>query len=314
MPINQVNPNVNNIPGSASNFGFNLMQPMMNNLQQENLNPGGGGGFGASNYFNQNSLNIPNIQPQMQPDFRIPNNFNNPQGGMMNNSLPPSNVNMQNLGLGLMSNIGGFGDFGNIPQFQNSNISNNSYNPNDMNMNMGNPMFYNTMRNDPNFMNRFVQQSENNLNTQNEEEAKLRQEEDIQKMAEYEEEMRKVKDYMENYLKYNKNITYIKQDLFDIRRSEKFHERDRYFFEELIQKPLKASGLTGMGNIHIDKSGILINKKAKINFPKENDYFDKLNKDGIYLDYVKKEVYSFNIQKLEQRLIREVLNLNLIKL
>ena len=30
----------------------------------------------------------------------------------------------------------------------------------DMNMNMGNPMFYNTMRNDTNFMNRFVKKSE----------------------------------------------------------------------------------------------------------------------------------------------------------
>jgi len=174
------------------------------------------------------------------------------------------------------------------------------------------PMFYNTMRNDPNLVNRFFEMQNNmqqNPDRQNEEEMRLRQEEEMHRLLDDEEEITKLKDKMKNYFKSNKNIAYIKQDLFGTRRSEYFNDRDRYFFEELIQLPLKTSGFFGLGNVFLDKTALFAGKsngKMSLGYSKERNYFDKLSKDGVYLDYVKKKVYSYNLQKLEQRLLREV--------
>lgn len=37
----------------------------------------------------------------------------------------------------------------------------------------------------------------------------------------------------------------------------------------------------------------------------EDEYFERAIKDGIYLDYVKQQLFSFNINKTEQRSLRE---------
>ena len=37
----------------------------------------------------------------------------------------------------------------------------------------------------------------------------------------------------------------------------------------------------------------------------EIEYFSKMSKDGVYIDYIKKIIYTYNIQKVEQRCLRE---------
>ncbi len=198
-----------------------------------------------------------------------------------------------------------------MTNMNNFNMQNPNFNPNDQ-------MFYNTMRNDPNLINRFLAENNmQNINTQNEEEMRLKQEEEMLRLIEDEEQIRKMKNHMKEYLNTNKhNFTYIKNDLFDTRRSEYFNERDRYFFEELILQPLITSGFLGLGNVLLDKSPILADKSKQNLIIRSNDedYFNNLHRDGIYLDYIKKKVYSYNIQKLEQRLIREVSLENLFKI
>ena len=72
-----------------------------------------------------------------------------------------------------------------------------------------------------------------------------------------------------------------------IPRSEYFYKRDRAFLEELILAPIKTMGATG--------------RKLVTDF----EYFERAIKDGIYLDYVKQQLFSFNINKTEQRSFRE---------
>lgn len=308
--INPLNPNfsssnnnnnfqpTNNL-GFRSNYNLSSSQPDLNNSMPAggyNLNPQG---FGI--------LNRPD--PQIMNNFPNPagfnNNINNPMQNTMGLNLPfqpRGTVNLSQLGM----DMNAFNNFANTNNFNNLNQSVASAGA------QGMPMFYNTMRNDPNLINRFFEMQNNmqNLNTQNEEEMRLRQEEEMQRMLEDEMEIQKLKDQMKNYFKTNKNISYIKQDLFGIRRSEYFNERDRFFFEELIQLPLKTSGFLGLGNVLLDKTALFADKspgKMGVGYSKERNYFDKLSKDGVYLDYVKKKVYSYNIQKLEQRLLREVI-------
>jgi hypothetical protein len=98
-------------------------------------------------------------------------------------------------------------------------------------------------------------------------------------------------------------------------KSEHINERDRYFFEELIQQPLKTAGFLGMSTIVIDKSllfkNILANSDNKsttqnyYQHDDSSDYFFRMIKDGIYLDYIKKRINSYNLQKVEQRALRE---------
>lgn len=335
--MNPINPNIssnNNLnpnnfgpqPGT-SNLGFRHNYNL-NTTQQEQNNS-----MPATNYnLNQLGIGLLNRADPNMNNYQANNLGNNQTGQGLNalNNLPfpkRGTVNLSALGMDM-------NQFNNIRLANNLNEPNNNFNSmNNMNFNnnynennynnfggmnqsaaSGNqipPMFYNTMRNDPNLVNRFfeIQNNMQNLNTQNEEEMRLRQEEEMQRMLEDEMEMQKLKDQMKNYFKSNKNIAYIKQDLFSIRRSEYFNERDRYFFEELIQLPLKTSGFLGLGNVMLDKAALFADKsKGKMNagFNQEKNYFDKQTKDGVYLDYVKQKVYSYNLQKLEQRLLREV--------
>ncbi|MCQ2816963.1 MAG: hypothetical protein MJ252_06835 [archaeon] len=102
-------------------------------------------------------------------------------------------------------------------------------------------------------------------------------------------------------------------------RSEYFYSRDRLFLEDLIMKNLKVEGPLGRGVVKdIDKAAYF---KDDRNFKADNlayydndeEYFEPYIKDGIYLDYIKKLIYSYNIQKLEQRTMRENKNENFKK-
>jgi hypothetical protein len=105
-----------------------------------------------------------------------------------------------------------------------------------------------------------------------------------------------------------------------VSKSEYIDERDRYFFEELIMQPLKTAGVIGTSTINLDKSqlykNILINPgNNELNkstttqnhylHEDKSDYFFKMTKDGIYLDYIKKLIHSYNLQKVEQRALNE---------
>lgn len=64
-----------------------------------------------------------------------------------------------------------------------------------------------------------------------------------------------------------------------------------------------------MGTIDIDKGKFL---QIGLNAFTEkelfsDDYFYKMNKDGLYIDVVKRLTTSYNLQKVEQRCIRAVL-------
>lgn len=352
LPNNYNNNNFNNFNNYGSQnpnfqYGYNPNANLSNNnsLQNSfNLNnhlQSGGGGVMSNNFNINNDLNNNIIASNVNPLLNTNNNnFANYNYGTnvnnlntsqqeLNNSMPNAGYNMNQLGFGILNRAMGSNlqnmDLASNFNNNNYNMSIDQYNPRRQTVNLsqmaGNmnymgdaPMFYNTMRNDPNLINRFIEmqnlQNMQNLNTQNEEEMKLRQEEEIQRMLEDELRMQNIQDDLKNYMKTNKNITYIKQDLFDIRRPEYFNERDRFFFEELIQQPLKTNGFLGMGNVNLDKAALWADNSAGkfIEYgPQQNEYFDKISKDGVFLDYVKKKVYSYNIQKLEQRLLREVL-------
>ena len=324
---NSNNNNFNNINlQSAANLGFRSnYNPNTSQQEMNNSTPAGGFnmgqlGFGLLNRADPNMFNYQNMPGFNNNNNNENNNLNNLSNQMMQNPnsfnlpfRPRGTANLSQLGIDLNA----FNNLNNLNSNPINNNLNNNFNNNNLNQTLnsaGNkapPMFYNTMRNDGNLINRFFEMQNNmqNINTQNEEEMRLRQEEEMQRMQEDEMEIQKLKDEMKNYFNTNKNISYIKQDLFETRRSEYFNERDRYFFEELIQLPLKTNGFLGIGNVLLDKNALFADKSPgnmSVGYSKQSNYFDKLSKDGVYLDYVKKKVYSYNIQKLEQRLLREV--------
>ena len=76
-------------------------------------------------------------------------------------------------------------------------------------------------------------------------------------------------------------------------------------------QPLKTNGILGTKLVDdFDKQALF--QEEEVFHPvshyipdDEEEYFEKAVKDGIYLDYIKKLIYSFNIQKIEQRAARE---------
>ena len=94
-------------------------------------------------------------------------------------------------------------------------------------------------------------------------------------------------------------------------RSEYFYSRDRAFLEGLILAPLKTEGISGRKFVTEFKKDTLFDDKEAfqehdlIQLNDEDEYFERAIKDGIYLDYVKQQLFSFNIQKIEQRAFRE---------
>ena len=96
-----------------------------------------------------------------------------------------------------------------------------------------------------------------------------------------------------------------------IPRSEYFYKRDRAFLEELILAPIKTMGATGRKLVtDFNKESLFDDKEAFqeqdiLQLNDEDEYFERAIKDGIYLDYVKQQLFSFNINKTEQRSFRE---------
>ena len=70
-------------------------------------------------------------------------------------------------------------------------------------------------------------------------------------------------------------------------------------------KPLITEGIFGMDNVKIDKKKIL-GDKGEQTFEFNQDYFDNMKFDGCYIDIIKKQINSYNLQKVEQRCLREV--------
>jgi len=316
--MNTLNPNIsNNInnnfqPTAGMGYGVNYNNPNIPQQVMNNSLPAGGFNMNQMGLGILNRVNPEMFNYQTMPGFNNNNSNNQMQQQYADMGFYPrrGTVNLSAMGTGMEMNA--FNN--NLPNqnvnFNNVNILNQSYGSGGGAAQIP-PMFYNTMRNDPNLINRFFEMQNNmqNLNTQNEEETRLRQEEELQRMIDDEAEMQNLKDEMKLYLKTAKNIAYIKQDLFGICRSEYLNERDRYFFEELIQQPLKTSGFLGLGNVMLDKNALFADKSKgnlSLGYSKNTNYFDKICKDGVYLDYVKQKVYSYNIQKIEQRLLREV--------
>jgi hypothetical protein len=87
-------------------------------------------------------------------------------------------------------------------------------------------------------------------------------------------------------------------------RSDHIDLRDRYFFEELLLQPLKTAGLFGTENIKLDKS-LIIGQENNYLVEQNMNYFFKMSKDGIYIDYIKNLITTYNLQKIEQRALRE---------
>ena len=94
-------------------------------------------------------------------------------------------------------------------------------------------------------------------------------------------------------------------------RSEYFYKRDRAFLEKLILCPIKTMGATGRKLVtEFNKELLLKNKEGFqeqdiMQLNNEDEYFERAIKDGIYLDYVKQQLFSYNINKIEQRSFRE---------
>ena len=151
---------------------------------------------------------------------------------------------------------------------------------------------------------------------------KYDEEEDIEKMKkkEDEEEEENIKKNTREERNKRRELLFGKGGLYNIPvdiflpRSEYFYARDRAFLEELILAPLKTEGISGRKFVsEFNKESLFTDKEAfkeqdLMQLNDEDEYFERAIKDGIYLDYVKQLLFSFNIQKIEQRAFREEKN------
>ena len=141
--------------------------------------------------------------------------------------------------------------------------------------------------------------------------------EEIKKKKEKEEEDENIKKNTREERNKRRELLFGKGGLYNIPvdiflpRSEYFYSRDRSFFEELILAPLKTEGVSGRKFVsEFNKEPLFDDKEAfkaqdVLQLNEDDEYFERAIKDGIYLDYVKQQLFSFNIQKIEQRAFRE---------
>ena len=141
--------------------------------------------------------------------------------------------------------------------------------------------------------------------------------EEIKKKKEKEEEDENIKKNTREERNKRRELLFGKGGLYNIPvdiflpRSEYFYSRDRAFFEELILAPLKTEGVSGRKFVaEFNKEPLFDDKEAfkaqdVLQLNEDDEYFERAIKDGIYLDYVKQQLFSFNIQKIEQRAFRE---------
>ena len=141
--------------------------------------------------------------------------------------------------------------------------------------------------------------------------------EEMKKKKEKEEEDENIKKNTREERNKRRELLFGKGGLYNIPvdiflpRSEYFYSRDRAFFEELILAPLKTEGISGRKFVaEFNKEPLFDDKEAfkaqdVLQLNEDDEYFERVIKNDIYLDYVKQQLFSFNIQKIEQRAFRE---------
>jgi hypothetical protein len=89
--------------------------------------------------------------------------------------------------------------------------------------------------------------------------------------------------------------------LYKIRKNNKSQEKDNYNSENFNSN----SNLNKEKNLESQQG--LIEKLDKNNTTNKDsdDYFYDSSRDGVYLDIIKKQIFSYNLQKVEQRCIRD---------
>ena len=322
QPFNQIPQNFQN-PIGPNNSGYipgpNIINPP-NPVEQ--LNP-----------YN---LNIP---PNL--NYSVPGGIRGSNMPFLSGSINPNvnpyanNIPNQNLGASIGPNMGMIGP--------NLNQSINPFDPNTnyLQQNMyGNPMMNpnnaipgvenmanNVAVNDPDLqMNQFIVNRMKEREKMKEQTKEIyrrlsdkyddQELDDLEKKEEEEEEENIKKNTREERNK-RRELLFGKGGLYNIPvdiylpRSEYFYSRDRAFLEELILAPLKTEGVSGRKYVsQFNKEPLFEDKEAfqkqdLIKLTDEDEYFERAIKDGIYLDYVKQQLFSFNIQKTEQRSFRE---------
>ena len=290
-PIEQLNP-----------YGMNIPPDLNYSV------PGGGGIRGSQMPFLAGSMN-PNVNP-----------YANIPGG------PNMGVSMPNMGMGMMGPNQNINPFDPNTNFLQQNLYNNPMmNPNNSLQNIDN-MANNVIYNDPDLqMNQFLA-DRNKQREQMKEFTKeiykrlsdnYEEEPDAEALRKKEEEDENIKKNSREERNKRRELLFGKGGLYNIPvdiflpRSEYFYSRDRAFLEELILAPLKTEGISGRKFVkEFNKEPLFDDKEAfqeqdLIQLNDEDEYFERAIKDGIYLDYVKQQLFSFNIQKIEQRSFRE---------
>lgn len=280
-------------------------------------NTGLGGGM------NPNTLgNSMGNFPMMNPQFQMMmgglqggmNNFgmnNFPGVGGMTGSLNNS-VNMGgNMSMGNFGNPAfpmGLGGMNNSGMNMGGGIGLAEQNQMLMNMMMMNQMNQMGPLNNMNQVNQSGMMQANLANIAQLEQQRIQEEEERNK-KEKEDLEKELNEEIQKLLQEKREQNIIRPIETLIVQPELFYDRDRFFYEELFMQPLITEGIFGMENVKIDKKKIL-GDKGEIRPHLDEDYFEKMRVDGCYIDIIKKQINSYNLQKVEQRCLREV-NINI---
>ena len=316
----------------------------LSNPNQQSLNGSFGGGYiPGPNILNPINP-VAQLNPYNQPippnlNYSVPGGVRGSQmpflGGSINQGINPYPNQIPNMGSfpgQMVPNAGMVGQninpFDPNTNFLQQNIYNNPMmNPNN-NINSIQNMANNIAINDPDLqVNQFIvdrMQMREKMKEQTKEIYKRlsdkyddEQEMDEMKKKEDEEEDENIKKNTREERNKRRELLFGKGGLYNIPvdiflpRSEYFYSRDRAFLEELILAPLKTEGISGRKFVsEFNKETLFDDKEAfreqdLIQLNDEDEYFERAIKDGIYLDYVKQQLFSFNIQKIEQRAFRE---------
>jgi hypothetical protein len=249
------------------------MQGGMNNFGMNNI-PGMGGIGGMTGSLN-NSVNMGGNMSM--------GNFGNPAFGMGLGGINNSGMNMGGMGL---------------PD-QNQMLMNM------MMMNQMNQMNQMGPLNNMNQMNQSGMMQANLANIAQLEQQRIQEEEERTK-KEKEDLEKDLNEEIQKLLQEKREQNIIRPIETIIVQPELFYDRDRFFYEELFMQPLITEGIFGMENVKLDKKKIL-GDKGEISPQMDEDYFEKMKVDGCYIDIIKKQINSYNLQKVEQRCLREVI-------
>ena len=296
------------------------------------MNPSGP--FNSGYIPGPNVLNPPNPIAQLNPFGQsLPNlNYAIPGGGLASSTNPLLPQSSPQIMMGSNPNIGSVNPFDpNQNYLRQNTYANPLMNPN-INMQSVPNMANNIAINDPDLQinqimaERMLEREKvkeqtkeiyKRLSDKYDDEQDLEELERKNKQFEEEEEDGKKKDSREERNK-RRELLFGKGGLYNIPveiflpRSEYFYKRDRAFLEELILAPIKTMGATGRKLVtEFNKESLFDDKEAfqeqdVLQLNDEDEYFERAIKDGIYLDYVKQQLFSYNINKTEQRAFREL--------